>query len=134
MLLIEQLENEFPNLTTELARLLPFVLLRVLEESSSGVEAGDDHNRGRVVTEVDILHAHLCQEHGHLAEQRHHPLLLIDQAWLELGRDLVGVGLMEIKVCHEVNIVIEEVKDFFLLVEDVFGWDCLVSDLLGDYL
>jgi hypothetical protein len=44
--------------------------------------------------------------------------------------DFVTIGLMEVKMCDEINLEIEGPQKLLLLAEDVLSWDSLVSYLV----
>lgn len=142
-LVANDLEDDLAHLVDEPARALALVLARVLQESRGRVEGGRDDRRGRILQEVAALHGHLDEEKAHLVQFVEKILGFLNAQIRALGHsevvhelllNLISVRLPEVVVCHEVNLELEELKEFNLLLGDLLGRDGSVSDLLGDHL
>lgn len=133
-LLLEDAENHFSCLSAELVRFSCLVLLGVLQESSRSVEGGYHQDRGRVARKIVILHCHLNKEEAHLANELDVLALIWAQVLGHLALQFVRIGLIEIVVCYEVYLEVEEAKELSLLLEDIFRRDGFVRDFLGDNL
>jgi len=120
LFLLEDAENDFSCLCTVLVCLSGIVLLRVLQESCRSVESRNHQDRRGVPRKIVILHCHLDKEEAHLANELGVLALVLAQVLWHLSFQFVRIRLIEIVVCYEVDLEVEQAKELSLLFQDIF--------------